>query len=113
LLSGLLGVVGGVVVLSQPLLSTAITQLFFVYMLAAQALIGGILSIIWAIRVRNEIKGEGWIIVSGILAIVLGSLLFSAPLASILLVAWITALVAIVGGIGLMIAAVRWRNQPA
>jgi uncharacterized membrane protein HdeD (DUF308 family) len=113
LLAGLLGIVGGLIVLSQPLLATFLTQLFFVYMLAAQALIGGILSIIWAVRVRHEIQGEGWVIIGGILAIALGILLFSAPVASILLVAQITAIVAIVGGIGLIIAAFRWRGQPA
>lgn len=113
LLSGVLGIVGGLIVMSQPILSTLVTQLFFVYMLAAQALIGGILSIIWAVRVRNEIQGEGWIIIGGILGILLAVLLISAPLGSILFLAWVTAIIAIVGGIGLMIAAVRWRNQPA
>lgn len=113
LLAGLLGIVAGLVVLSQPLLATFLTQLFLVYMLAAQALIGGILSIIWAVRVRNEIQGEGWVIIGGILAIALGILLFSAPVASILLIAQITAIVAIVGGIGLIIAAFRWRSQSA
>jgi uncharacterized membrane protein HdeD (DUF308 family) len=113
LLAGLLGIVAGLLVLSQPLLATFLTQLFLVYMLAAQALIGGVLSIVWAVRVRNEIKGEGWVIIGGILAIALGILLFSAPVASILLIAQITAIVAIVGGIGLIIAAFRWRSQSA
>ncbi|MCL4857828.1 MAG: DUF308 domain-containing protein [Caldilineaceae bacterium] len=112
LLSGLLGIIGGLIVLSQPILSTLITQIFFVYMLAAQAFIGGVLSIIWAVRVRKEIRGEGWIIVGGFLAILLAILLLAAPVSSILIVAWMTALIAIGGGIGLMIAAVRLRNQP-
>jgi uncharacterized membrane protein HdeD (DUF308 family) len=89
-----------------------ITQVFAVYMLAAQALVGGILTVIWAIRVRDEIKGEGWIILDGVLAIILGILLFSAPLMSIWILAMITAILAIVGGIALIVIAFRWRKVP-
>jgi uncharacterized membrane protein HdeD (DUF308 family) len=35
----------------------------------------------------------------------------AAPLASILALAWTVALFAIVGGVGLIIAAFRWRNR--
>lgn len=110
LLSGILAIIGGLVVLSQPLLSTLVTQLFFVYFLAVQAIIGGILAIFWAIRVRKEISGEGWVIVGGILAILLGILLFLSPLLSILTLAWVTAASAVVGGIGMIIAAFRVRG---
>jgi uncharacterized membrane protein HdeD (DUF308 family) len=110
LLAGLLAIIGGLVVLSQPLLSTLVTQLFFVYFLAVQAIIGGILSIFWAIRARKEISGEGWLIVGGLLAIVFGVLLFSAPLISILTLAWITAIAAVVGGIVQIFAAFRLRS---
>jgi uncharacterized membrane protein HdeD (DUF308 family) len=111
LLSGLLAIIAGLVVLSQPLLSTLVTQLFFVYLLAIQAIVGGILAIIWALRVRKEIEGEGWIIVGGILAILLGILLISSPLMSILTLVWITAAAAVVGGIVQIFAAFRWRSQ--
>jgi len=113
LLSGLLGIIAGVVVFSQPLMSTLITQLFVVYLLAIQAIVGGLLSVIWAIRARNEIKGEGWIIIGVLLSIFFGVLLFSAPLLSIVTLALITAIGAIVGGIGLIFAAFRWRGQRA
>lgn len=113
LLAGILAIIGGVIVLSQPLLSTLVTQLFFVYFLAVQAIIGGVLTIIWAIRVRKEIEGEGWLIVGGILAILLGILLFSAPLLSIVTLAWVTAAAAIVGGVAQVFAAFRWRSQTA
>lgn len=109
LLSGLLGIAAGIVVFSQPLIATLLTQLFLVYLLAIQAIIGGILSMIWAIRVRKEIQGEGWILAGGLLAILLGVLLFSSPLISILTLAWIAAGFAVVGGIGMIIAAFRMR----
>lgn len=110
LLSGILAIIGGLVVLSQPLLSTLVTQLFFVYFLAIQAIIGGILAIFWAIRVRKEIQGEGWVVVGGILAILLGVLLLLSPLLSILTLAWVTAASAVVGGIGMIVAAFRVRG---
>lgn len=113
LLAGLLAIIGGVIVLSQPILSTLVTQLFFVYFLAVQAIIGGILGIIWALRLRKEIEGEGWLIVGGILAILLGVLLFSAPLMSVLTLAWVTGISAVAGGIVQIFAAFRWRSQNA
>jgi uncharacterized membrane protein HdeD (DUF308 family) len=113
LLSGILGIVVGAIVLSQPLLSTIITQLFALYLLAFQAIIGGILTIVWAIRARNEIKGEGWAIVGGILAILLGGLLLSAPLISVFVLVMTVAISAVIGGIGLIFAAFRWRGQAA
>ncbi len=78
LLSGLLGIFAGIIVFGAPLVSTLITQVFLVYMLAVQAIIGGLLSIVWAIRAR-EIRGEGWAIAGGILAILLGVVLMSSP----------------------------------
>lgn len=110
LLSGILAIIGGLVVLGQPLLSTLVTQVFLVYFLAIQAIIGGILAIFWAVRVRKEIQGEGWVIVGGILAVLLGAILLASPLMSVLALAWATAASAVVGGIGMIIAAFRVRG---
>ena len=101
----------GIVVFSAPLMSTVITQVFLVFMLGIQAIIGGLLSIIWAIRARKEIQGEGWAIAGGILAVFLGVLLVSHPLLSVLVLARITAVIAIVGGIALVIAAFQLRSH--
>jgi len=112
LLSGLLGVAGGLFVLAHPLFSTVVTQLVALYVLAGQAFVGGILSIIWAIRVRKQIKGEGWVIAGGILAILYAILLFSAPFASIIALVMVTAILAVIGGITLIVVGLRWRNLP-
>lgn len=111
LLSGLLGIFAGIVVFSAPLMSTVITQVFLVFMLGIQAIIGGLLSIIWAIRARKEIQGEGWAIAGGILAVFLGVLLVSHPLLSVLVLARITAVIAIAGGIALVVAAFQLRSH--
>ena len=113
LLSGIIGIIAGLIVLGQPLMATVITQVFLVYMLAIQAIISGIISIIWAISARKEIQGEGWTIVGGILSIILGVLLFSNPLISILTLVLIAGVVAVVGGIGMIIASFRLRSARA
>ncbi len=110
LLSGLLGIFAGIIVFGAPLVSTLITQVFLVYMLAVQAIIGGLLSIVWAIRARKEIRGEGWAIAGGILAILLGVVLMSSPLLSVLVLARVTAILAIAGGVALVVAAFQLRN---
>lgn len=110
LLSGLLGIFAGLVVFGAPLMSALITQVFLVYMLAIQAIIGGLLSIVWAIRARKEIRGEGWAIAGGILAILLGVVLVSSPLLSVLVLARVTAILAIAGGVALVVAAFQLRS---
>ena len=47
------------------------------YVIAAWAIIGGILTIISALRLREEIDNEWWLVLSGILAIIFGILVFT------------------------------------
>src|SRR5690606_35795615 len=62
---GLLGVAAGILIFLNPFA----TGVVLVYFVAAWAMIIGIAEIVWAIRLRKEIKGEGWYILSGILSI--------------------------------------------
>ena len=80
------------------------------YVIAAWAVVGGILTIISAIRVREEIDNEWWLVLSGILAIIFGILVFTNVLAGILTIAWVFGIFAIVVGILSIVLAFRVRD---
>jgi uncharacterized membrane protein HdeD (DUF308 family) len=73
LLSGLLGIVAGVVLLGWPLLGTlSLTAVLIAFLFAE-----GIISIMYALEHRNALSGRwGWMLASGIVDIGLGVLLF-------------------------------------
>lgn len=81
--------------------------------LAAWLVVGGIYRIMFAVRVREQIEGEWWIGLSGVLSIALGVLFFVYPAAGLVSVTvWIGAFVLIYGVFQLM-AALRLRKMGA
>jgi uncharacterized membrane protein HdeD (DUF308 family) len=96
LLEGLAGVAAGVVTLFFP----GITALVLLYIIAAWALVTGVLEIVAAIRLRKAITGEWLLALSGIASIALGVLLVLAPGAGALaLVLWIGAYALVFGAL--------------
>jgi uncharacterized membrane protein HdeD (DUF308 family) len=69
---GILGVVAGFLLLFYPTLGL----ITLTYVIAAWAIITGILTIISAVRLREEIDNEWWLIIGGILAVIFGVLVF-------------------------------------
>jgi uncharacterized membrane protein HdeD (DUF308 family) len=110
LVSGILGVVVGFFLLGQPILGAMATSLALVSLLAIGAILSGIVDIAWAVRVRNEIQGEGWIILLGVLSVLLGLMLLASPMLSAAALVQFAAILAVVGGIALIITAFRLRS---
>ena len=108
-LEGLLGIGAGVVALIRPDLAT----LVLLYMIAFWAVFTGILEILAAIRLRNEITNEWFLALGGVLSIGVGILLFLQPAAGGLAIIWIIAGYALVFGILLVILGIRLRNWRA
>lgn len=69
----------GVLAVINPLATASVLVLF----LAAWLLVAGIYRIVFAIRVRRQIQGEWLLILSGVLAIVLGLLFAANPYAGV------------------------------
>lgn len=93
----------GAVAVSQPVQMAGVLLL----MLSAWLIVAGIFRIVFAIRVRHEIEGDWLVGLSGVLAIVLGVLLFMYPIAGQLTVTiWIGAF-ALVYGVIEIVAGVR------
>jgi uncharacterized membrane protein HdeD (DUF308 family) len=79
--------------------------------IAAWAIISGILEIVMAVRIRKEIKGEWLLALEGVLSIVFGVLLSIAPLAgAIVLGLWVGAYALVLGGM-LIASAFRLRRH--
>jgi uncharacterized membrane protein HdeD (DUF308 family) len=108
LLEGLVSIAAGIVTFVLP----ALTALVLVWVIAAWALVTGVLAIVAAVRVRKQITGEFWWILSGALSVVFGVLLMLAPEAGALaLVLWLGAYAIVFGAllIGLALRLRRWR----
>jgi len=69
----------GVLAVINPLATASVLVLF----LAAWLLVAGIYRIVFALRVRKQIQGEWLLILSGVLAIVLGLLFAANPYAGV------------------------------
>jgi Uncharacterized conserved protein len=83
LVEGILGILAGVIALVSP----AAVAIAFLMLVAAWAILTGILEIWAAIRLRKEIEGEWLLGAAGIASVLLGVLLVAAPAAG--LIAWV------------------------
>ena len=106
LLWGLVGIVVGVMTFIMP----GITGLVLLMYIAAWAVITGVLQIVAAIRLRKEIKGEWLLILSGLVSVAFGVLLFLQPGAGALAVAWIIAAYAFILGVLMVLLAFKVRK---
>jgi uncharacterized membrane protein HdeD (DUF308 family) len=106
LLEGLLGVAAAVVAFTWP----GITWLVLFYLIAAWAIVTGVLEIIAAFRLRKEIEGEWWYILSGLLSIVFGVLLIAQPAAGTIAIIWLIGSYAIMFGIVMILLAFKLKG---
>lgn len=96
----------GVLALLKPLAMASAVLL----LVAAWLLVAGVFRIVMAISWRRQIRGEGWLILSGALAVLLAVMFALNPLAGIAVTAmWIGAL-ALVYGVFQIVAAFRLRR---
>jgi uncharacterized membrane protein HdeD (DUF308 family) len=106
LLEGLAGTGVGIVTIIWP----GITALVLLYLIAAWALITGLMEIIAAIRLREEIQGEWLLALAGILSVVFALILFFRPGEGALAILWFIAIYAILFGVLLILLAFRMRG---
>jgi uncharacterized membrane protein HdeD (DUF308 family) len=108
LIEGILGVLAGLVAFFWP----GLTALALLYFIAAWAIVTGIMEIVAAIRLRQEIEGEWALGLSGLLSVIFGILLVVLPApAGLLSLVWLIGAYAVATGVLLLILGFRVRSE--
>jgi uncharacterized membrane protein HdeD (DUF308 family) len=107
LLLGLVSIGAGVIAIVQP----SVTALVLVLLMAANALVTGVLDIVMAVRLRKVMRDEWMLVLSGAASIVFGIAVFLFPTAGALALVWLISLYAVVTGVLLLAVAFRVRKQ--
>jgi uncharacterized membrane protein HdeD (DUF308 family) len=110
---GVVSIAAGIATFAWP----GLTALALVYVIAAWAIVTGMLAIVAAVWLRRQIAHEWWLGLSGALSVVFGVLLMVAPAAGALaLVFWIGAYAIVFGalliGLAFRLRAARSRIEP-
>jgi uncharacterized membrane protein HdeD (DUF308 family) len=106
LLEGLLGIAAGIITFFRPGLAT----LALLYVISFWAIVTGLLEIIAAMRLREEIEGEWMLALAGIASVALGVLLLVFPEAGALTIAWMMGAYAVLFGAMLLVLGLRVRK---
>jgi uncharacterized membrane protein HdeD (DUF308 family) len=101
--TGLVSMIVGAITFYSPY----VTAFAIVMLIGVWAIVIGIMEIVWAIQVRNEIKGEGWYILAGSLSLIFGLMVFLIPESGIVLLASLFGLYAMLIGIMLIVIGLR------
>lgn len=111
LLQGLFGIAIGVIALFWPFLTAGAVIL----LIAAWALVSGLIEVAAALRLRREIEDEWMLILSGALSILLGLLFGFFPEVGIWAITWAIGIYAVIIGVALIHLALRLRRirEPA
>jgi uncharacterized membrane protein HdeD (DUF308 family) len=112
--SGSLGILTGIVVIVWPLTATLALVSFLWASIAFWSIFTGVFEIFAAIRLRHEIRGEIWLILSGAISVVLGGiviwLFLTRPLETFVAAGWLLATYALISGIILTLLGLRLRR---
>jgi uncharacterized membrane protein HdeD (DUF308 family) len=95
---GALGVLAGLVAFFWP----GITALVLLYVIAAWAILTGILKVVMAISLRREIENEWLMILSGGLSVLFGVILAVLPGVGLLSLVWLVGIYALIFGVALI-----------
>jgi uncharacterized membrane protein HdeD (DUF308 family) len=106
-LEGIVGIAIGVMTFMWP----GITALALVFFIAAWAVVTGVFEIAAAIRLRRVITGEWLLVLSGILSLVFGVLVFAFPGAGAVGIAWVLGAYAMATGVVLVVLGARLRTR--
>jgi uncharacterized membrane protein HdeD (DUF308 family) len=106
ILEGVVGILAGLLALAFPDVAATVLLL----LISAWSIVTGVIEIVLAIRLREQITGELWLAIAGILSIIFGALLFLFPAAGALTIVWLIGGFAIAFGVAMIILGWRLRG---
>jgi uncharacterized membrane protein HdeD (DUF308 family) len=106
ILEGIAGLAVGIVAVVVP----GLTAVVLLYLVAAWAIVTGVLEIYAAIKLREEITGELWMGLAGLLSVLFGLYLIIFPGAGILSLLWLVGIFAIAFGAAMLLLGWRLRG---
>ena len=106
---GIAGIIVGLITFFWP----AITALALFLLVAAWALVTGVMELAFAFTANQKTAIRWMFAVSGILSLILGGLMLARPVLGILVIIWIIGVYAILAGILLIILGFRLRGVKA
>lgn len=98
-LLGLFSTLVGIFMFAKP----ELTELAFLYLVAARALVVGVLDVGVGVQVRRDVRDEWLVLLSGVGSILFGLIVFARPAEGAVALVWLVSLYAVVHG-GLMMA---------
>ncbi|MEO8756669.1 MAG: DUF308 domain-containing protein [Devosia sp.] len=102
-----LAIITGILILLSPVLATLLTVWFFIYLVAFQAILVGVMEIFVAFRERSHMPRIWPVLLSGALYVLFGVVLLFSPLMSAIYFVIFGGVLMIVFSIGLFVLA--WR----
>ena len=106
ILEGVVSIIAGVLALAFPDAAAASLLL----LIAAWSIVTGVVEVVLAIRLREQITGELWLAIGGLLSIAFGVLLILYPTSGAITIVWIIGAFAIVFGLSLIVLGWRLRG---
>jgi uncharacterized membrane protein HdeD (DUF308 family) len=106
ILEGIAGIVVGLIAVIVP----GLTALALLFLVAVWAIVTGVLEIVAAIRLREQITGELWMGLAGVLSVLFGLFLILFPGAGILSLLWLAGFFAILFGASMLLLSWRLRG---
>lgn len=109
LVEGLAGIVTGLIAFIVP----GITAIVLLYLIAAWALVTGVLELLAAFRLRGLLANEWMLLLGGAASVIFGVLLIVRPGAGALALLWLIGVYALLFGILILMLAFRLRGHAA
>ena len=106
-LIGVIGIAAGIFTFAQP----EVTAVALLILIAAWAIVHGVLEIAAAIRLRKEIRNEWLLIVSGIISVLFGALMIANPGAGAMALLWVIGVFAVAYGALLVILSFKLKQH--
>lgn len=110
--SGILSILAGIAIFVQPVFSTLFTTTFLVYFMGFLVLASGISSIVTGFKLGKS-SGKWAMILSGVLAVILGILLLFNPVFSAAVFVAMIGAFAVIGGIMLIVYSFKIKKLAA